>query len=69
MFCNSIAVVDPGEPRAPLIVRPNWGRQGRKNFGGRLGNPPPPPPPPSSILVLALTFLNFVNRKQVLLMK
>ena len=65
MFCNSIAVVDPGEPRAPLIVRPNWGRQGRKNFGGRLGNPHPP----SSILVLALTFLNFVNRKQVLLMK
>ena len=51
----ALPVVDPGEV-PPLILRPNWGRKGQKNFFGRPSPPalskalddraPPPPPPP-----------------------
>ena len=54
----ALPVVDPGEA-PPLILRPNWGRKGQKNFLWRPSPPalskalderaplPPPPPTPS----------------------
>ena len=64
-------MADPGEappPGAPLLLDQTEAVRAEKILGGDWATPPPPPPP-SSILVSALTFLNFVNRKQVLLMK
>ena len=63
-------MADPGEvpPGPPLLLDQTEAVRAEKILGGDWATPPAPPPP-SSILVLALTFLNFVNRKQVLLMK
>ena len=62
-------MADPGEAPTgpPLLLDQTEAVRAEKILGGDWATPPPPPP--SSILVLALTFLNFVNRKQVLLMK
>ena len=61
-------MADPGEAPTgpPLLLDQTEAVRAEKILGGDWATPPPPP---SSILVLALTFLNFVNRKQVLLMK
>ena len=62
-------MADPGEapPGPPLLLDQTEAVRAEKFWEET--RQPPPPPPPSGILVLALTFLNFVNRKQVLLMK
>ena len=62
-------MADPGEAPTgpPLLLDQTEAVRAEKILGGDWATPPPHPP--SSILVLALTFLNFVNRKQVLLMK
>ena len=61
----ALPVVDPGEV-PPLILRPNWGRKGQKNFFGRPSPPalskalddraPPPPTPLSPCLDLVTDY-------------
>ena len=56
----ALPVVDPGEAPPPLILRPNWGRKGQKNFFWR---PSPPalskalddraPPPPHALISMS----------------
>lgn len=69
----ALPVVDPGEV-PPLILRPNWGRKGQKNFFGDQAPPPylrlwmtglPPPPPPPYLHVWICHWLPAVRKENI----